>query len=116
MNILFVYTNIKGFIKGFHEDIYSFGLASIVSIAKKHNYNTKVVLVKKQDEYQSVLDEIHSFKPELVAFTSVSSQFIYVKDLAARIKSVFPSITSVCGGIHPTLFPECLLVKEGKAY
>ena len=30
MNLLFVYTNINGF----HEDIYSFGLASIVSVAR----------------------------------------------------------------------------------
>ena len=73
MNVLFIYTNIKGF----HEDTYSFGLASIVSIAKKNNYNTKVILVKTQDEYQDVLDEIQSFKPGIAAFTSVSSQFIY---------------------------------------
>lgn len=105
MNVLFIYTNIKGF----HEDTYSFGLASIVSIAKKNNYNTKVILVKTQDEYQTVLDEIQLFKPDLVAFTSVSSQFIYVKELASLIKSRFPSIITVCGGIHPTLFPDCLL-------
>jgi len=105
MNVLFIYTNIKGF----HEDTYSFGLASIVSIAKENNYNTKVILVKTQDEYQNVLDEIPLFKPDLVAFTSVSSQFIYVKELASLIKSRFPSIITVCGGIHPTLFPDCLL-------
>lgn len=105
MNVLFIYTNIKGF----HEDTYSFGLASIVSIAKKNNYNTKVILVKTQDEYQNVLNEIQLFKPSVAAFTSVSSQFIYVKELASLIKSKFQSIITVCGGIHPTLFPDCLL-------
>lgn len=105
MNILFIYTNINGF----HTDTYSFGLASIVSITKKNNYNTKVFLIKNQDQYQSVLNEIQSFKPDLVGFTSVSSQFVYVSELAARIKAKFPSIIIVCGGIHPTIFPGCLL-------
>lgn len=105
MNVLFIFTNINGH----YSDTYNFGIASIVSITKKHNYNARVIIVNKQDEYQSVLNGIQSFKPDLIGFTSVSSQFVYVRELAAIIKAKFPSIIIVCGGIHPTIFPNCLL-------
>lgn len=105
MNILFIYTNIDGF----HTDVYSFGLASIVSVTKLSGYNAKVVIIEAKEEYSKVYDEISLFKPQLVAFSSVSSQFRFVKEIAGGIKSKFPGIVIICGGVHPTINPTCLL-------
>lgn len=108
MKILFIYTNIDGF----HEDTYSLGLASIVSMARVSGHISEVVIIKTKREYRRVLDKIDSFDPNLVGFSSVSSQFGFVKELAVEIKSKNPDVTIVCGGVHPTINPQCLLESE----
>ena len=108
MNVLFVYPNINGF----HYDNYHFGLASLVSVTRKEKHNVKVVIVSEINEYNYLLDEVKSFKPVVIGFSSVSSQFNYVKEMAALIKKLFPSITIICGGVHPTINTDALLETE----
>ncbi|MCP4268639.1 MAG: B12-binding domain-containing radical SAM protein [Candidatus Brocadiaceae bacterium] len=108
MNVLFVYPNINGF----HYDNYHFGLASLVSVTRKEKHNVKVVIISEKNEYNHLLDEVKSFKPVVIGFSSVSSQFNYVKEMAALIKELFPSITIVCGGVHPTINTDALLETE----
>ena len=105
MNIVFIYPNINGF----HEDCYSMGLASIVSIARMNGHRTKVAIVWKRDEYSSVLDDIGRFDAQVVGFSSVSSQFNFVKEMASLIKKRFPNIITVSGGVHTTINPDCIL-------
>lgn len=108
MNVLFIYSNINGL----HQDCYSFGLASIVSIARANGHKAKVLIIRAKDEYLRIPDEIDRFKPKIVGFSSVSSQFNFVKEIAALIKKRFPDIINVCGGVHPTINPECILETE----
>ncbi len=105
MNVLFVYTNISGF----HDDNYHFGLASIVSVTREAKYNVKVVIISKKSDYSHLLDEVKLFKPKVVGFSSVSSQFNNVKEIASLIKELYPSIITVCGGVHPTIHTNALL-------
>ncbi len=105
MNVLFVFTNINGT----YAESYSFGLASIVSMTKVSGYNPRVVYVDKKSEYQSVLSEIATFKPQVVGFSSVSSQFYFVNEIASLIKEDAPHVLTVCGGVHPTINPACIL-------
>ena len=99
MNVLFVYPNINGF----HYDNYHFGLASLVSVTRKEKHNVKVVIVSEKRDYSHLLNEVKSFRPAVIGFSSVSSQFNYVKEMAALIKELFPSIIIICGGVHPTI-------------
>lgn len=105
MNILFIYTNINGT----HEDCYSFGLASIVSITKKAGHTPAVSVFRSSKDYQPTLDAFDRLKPRIVGFSSVSSQFPIVKELAAGIKKKAPGTIVVCGGVHPTIHPEAIL-------
>ena len=105
MKILFIYPNINGF----HRDTYSFGLASIISITKKNGHIPKVIIVRTKKEYQKVFEEIATFKPQVIGFSSVSSQFSFVREIVAEIKKEFPNVVTVCGGIHPTINPQCIL-------
>ncbi|MBN2735036.1 MAG: radical SAM protein [Methanomicrobiaceae archaeon] len=105
MNVLFIYTNINGT----HEDTYAFGLASLVSMTKKEGHNTKVLIVDNTNEYNDILSAISQFKPDLVGLTSVSSQFQFVKEITSIIKKHYPEVITVCGGVHSTIFPECIL-------
>lgn len=102
MNILFIYTNINTT----HEETYSFGLASLIAVTKQEGYIAKVLIISTPC---IPLDVLFSFNLDVVAFTSVSSQFGYVKEIAGQIRQLFPKTILVCGGIHTTLFPESIL-------
>ena len=108
MNVLLVITNINGF----HEIPYSFGLSSIASYIKSRGYNTKILSIRKESEYDEFCKKVKSFNPSVVGFSSVSSQFYHVKKIATLIKNINENIFIVCGGIHPTIFPDALLESE----
>ncbi len=101
----FIYTNINGF----HADVYSFGLAAIVSMAKSQGYSAKVSIVRKYEDYSRIIAEVKRFGPSVIGFSTVSSQYQIVKELAAEIKIVLPEAFIVCGGVHPTIAPQCVL-------
>jgi radical SAM superfamily enzyme YgiQ (UPF0313 family) len=105
-NIIFIYTNINGC---HTENTVSFGLASIVSISKYQGWAANVLTVLNKDEYSTILEKIETFNPRAVAFTSVSSQYHFVKEISEIIKKQKPDIIIVCGGVHTTVNPECIL-------
>ena len=105
MKILFVYTNINGF----HEDGYADGIAIMMAVTKKAGHDIRYLRIFEKRDY-SLLDEtVKEFMPDVVGFTSVSSQFHVVTDLADIIKKISPKAVNVCGGVHPTLYPQCVL-------
>ena len=105
MNVLFVFTNINGT----NDECYSFGLASIISMTRASGFNPKVTYIKKKSEYPRILNEIASFKPQVVGFSSVSSQFSFINEIATIIKENAPHVLTVCGGVHPTINPACVV-------
>ena len=52
---------------------------------------------------------VKEFKPDVVGFTAVSSQFSFVLEFAEVIKKISPKIINVCGGVHTTLYPQCVM-------
>ena len=108
MKILFVYTNINGQ----HADSFADGISMIMAVTKKAGYDIKQVQIFEKSEYEMFKDEVKSYKPDVIGFTAVSSQFSFVAELCDLAKDISPKIVTVCGGIHPTLYPECL--KEAK--
>lgn len=105
MKTLFVYTNINGA----HDDAYSFGLASVLSATRDAGHETEIIVVKTKNEYSKVLDALNSFNPGVVGFTAVSSQYCFVKELCEIIKQKSPETICVCGGVHPTINPKCVM-------
>lgn len=106
MNVLFVITNINGT----YANVYSFGLASIASITREKGFSYDFAIINKLEDYQRCLDLIKILKPKIVAYTSVSSQFMFVKEISEKIREKFrEDIIQVCGGVHTTIFPESIL-------
>ena len=105
MKVLFVYTNINGF----HADSYGFGLAHIMSVTKQAGHEIKLVSILDKNGYQEVTDTFKEFKPQVVGFTTVSSQWSFAVELATLIKDIDPKVMAVTGGVHTTLNPECIL-------
>jgi len=108
MNVLFVYTNINGF----HDDNYHFGLASVVSVTRQANNNVMVVVITRKSDYSILAEKVKSFKPKVLGFSSVSSQFCFVKEMASLVKKLSSSIITVCGGVHPTIYTDALLESD----
>ena len=105
MKILFVYTNINGF----HADSFGDGVAMIMGVTKRAGHDVQQLQVFNKSEYSLVNEAVRDFKPDVVGFTSVSSQFSFVIELSDILKKLSPKTITVCGGVHTTLVPQCIL-------
>jgi len=109
MNVLLIYPNINSQV-GFH-----FGIVFISAVLKKHGHDTKLInlnekLAKLPDdkEIQRIIEE---YRPGLIGFSSVTTQYQYTLKIAKFIKG-FCDIPIVCGGIHATMVPEEVIREE----
>ena len=104
MKVLFVYTNVNGE----HADSFADGIAVIMAVTKKAGHNIKDNQSFEKSQYSSIDKAFKDFKPDVVGFTSVSSQFSVVCELASQVKKISPKTINVCGGVHTTLYPQCI--------
>jgi anaerobic magnesium-protoporphyrin IX monomethyl ester cyclase len=107
--VLFVITNIDGF----YDDAYSFGLASLMSYIEDKGYEYDLAVINSKDEFDSLFVKIDAMKPDVIGYTSVSSQFMHVEDLSNKVREKFEDTIQICGGIHVTIFPESILQAKG---
>jgi len=106
MKVLFIITNVDGFYK----DTFSIGLASLMSYVAEKGHEYDVKIVNTREDYKTLVKTINETKPGVVAYTSVSSQFMYVKKLSQLIRNECDKdIVQVCGGIHTTIYPGAIL-------
>lgn len=56
--------------------------------------------------YKSLLDEIRDFKPDIVASSANTPEYLIVKDMMYKIKEKYPSLETIVGGVHVTALPE----------
>lgn len=59
-------------------------------------------------EPRIITDILRKSKSDLIAFTSTSFGYSQVNELAGHIKSEFPAVPVILGGVHATLKPEDL--------
>lgn len=84
MKVLFCYTNINGF----HGDSFGFGLAHIMSVTRDAGHEIKLVSILDQEGYQEFIDTFNDFKPQVVGFTTVSSQWSFAVEIAEIAKKL----------------------------
>ena len=104
MRVLFVYTNIAGY----HENCYAPGLAYVVAATRRAGHQASVQIVRSWDEGTDLSQAVSDFRPDVVGFSAVSSQFDVVARLASQIREADEELLLVCGGVHPTVHPECI--------
>ena len=105
LKVLYVFTNIDGM----HYDNYHFGLATLVSVTKNLGHDVQLSLLSNREHYSDYSKIIKEFKPDVVGFSAVSSQFPFCKELAQIAKDNLPNVITIAGGVHPTLSPDSLL-------
>ena len=108
MKVLFIYTDIN--IRG-GEMSYSLGLGILSALLKQHGHTVK--LCHMYDKYNPALmhEKIKSYKPDILAFSSISPQWKFIKGLINEAKPY--NIFTICGGPHTTLNPQCLEEVDG---
>ena len=104
MKILLIYSNINVS----KDTWFSFGLASIIAVLRQHGFDTKLRILFNESDYAKILEDIKKDDPKVIGFSTVASQFRFVKKAVAEVRKQYPDKIMVCGGVHPTLFPECL--------
>lgn len=111
MKILFIYTIINvpvGYLLKY--PAMQYGIASISALLKKHGHECDLLLVTEQTYLNDVDNKINRFAPDIIAYTSVSTQFPYIKRLSRHIRVAFPNLFQICGGPHATLASEEALI------
>ncbi|MCL5070905.1 MAG: B12-binding domain-containing radical SAM protein [Actinobacteria bacterium] len=111
MKVLFVYPdiNVKGGALSYH-----FGIGSLSAVLKKEGHETALQYLYGSYDIKLLLEKIEQFKPGILAITSISFQYKYIKKMIAEIKNIHgSSIFTICGGPHVSLAPQELERTEG---
>lgn len=87
---------------------YNFGLGYISSILKENNHIVKYIVLKNRRDIFKLYKKMEEENPEIIGFSATTSQFYYLSNIAKRIKELSKTFI-ICGGIHPTLRPNCIL-------
>ncbi len=102
-----------------HRNCESLGIEYISSILKQNGHKTdlffnpgagdiefKSKLITRVFKYDDkILWKIKQFSPDLIAFSSMTNMFPWIRQVAKEIKQNF-DIPIIVGGIHPTIAPE----------
>ncbi len=112
MKILFIYS-VESLLS-IEKPLYSpsfiqFGISYISSFLKQYNHDTKLLILSRSfgnKNYDVTRKKIENFKPEIIAFYSVASEYEFISDISKFIKSNYPEIFLIIGGPHATLNPE----------
>jgi radical SAM superfamily enzyme YgiQ (UPF0313 family) len=109
MNVLFVYSlqNTPSLLKPlWSPEQIQFGISYISAILKKYGHLTKLAVLSSshgKKNYLVIDKAIANFKPKLVCFTAVSSEYEFIRDIADYLKLQYPDIYTLIGGVHVTL-------------
>jgi radical SAM superfamily enzyme YgiQ (UPF0313 family) len=83
-----------------------FGISYISSVLKSNGHKTKLVILTRETKKKFVDDTIRKFKPDLICFTTIATEYEFIAKTAEYIKSRYPSIYLLVGGPHVSLNPK----------
>lgn len=86
---------------------YNYGLGYIAAVLKNKGNDVSYHCLLDKESIIELYRKIEQEKPEIVAFSSTTSQFNYLIDIAKNIKAIARSLL-ICGGIHATMNPNCI--------
>ncbi len=118
MNILFIYSlyNARLLNKPLESpEQIPFGISYISSVLKKHGHQTNLIVLSRifgRENYKIIDNFIESFRPKLICFSVVFSEYKFIAGIANYIKNRYPDIYLLIGGVHASLNPEEVLLDD----
>lgn len=112
MKVLFVYSVQKSLFQAKpllgQEGIY-LGISFIAGLLKERGHSCELVVLDRRYKDRNLhllQNEIDGFKPDIVAFTAVFSEFDFICKTASALRERYPSLFLLAGGVHVTLNPD----------
>ena len=113
MNVLFIYSlqEIQSMRKPLRsQELIQLGISSISAVLKEHKHATKVVVLSRENSNANnlmiVQNAMEAFRPQLLCFSAVSSEYPFIASIASQIKNRHPKLYSLIGGVHASLKPD----------
>lgn len=100
MKVLFVYPNIENL------RTYVHSISALSAVLKEEGHRTRLYHPAKIDEDEAKA-EVRTYKPDIICFSCTTNQWEPTKTISKLIKGEF-NIPIFVGGIHATLFPDCI--------
>ena len=109
MKVLFVYTTQEGLspkkpLK--NADKIQFGISYISALLKRHKHQTRLLVLCRETPRNALEKALHDFKPGLVCFSAVFSEYKVICAAARRVAQLAPRAFRLAGGVHVSLNPE----------
>jgi radical SAM superfamily enzyme YgiQ (UPF0313 family) len=83
-----------------------FGISYISSYLQLHGHETRLLVLTRRSSFELIDQFMREFKPDLVGFTSVSSEYIFIEKIGQYIKERYPDVFLLIGGAHVSLAPD----------
>lgn len=111
MKVTFIFPNIFEGVENF--STYHIGIGYLSATLKKHTHQTSLINIYRQPDKDLLIKKIKKENPDIIGFSSVTSQIPYVKLITKWIKEAGIKSFILCGGIHATLDPQSVIDIEG---
>ena len=107
MKVTFVYPDFFQYADGsfMPEGRIYLGIAYLSAVLKKAGHQTSLVHVVAPPGREELLERVKGESPDLVGFSSTTHMFRHVGRWASWLRGEL-GITTICGGVHPTIAPE----------
>lgn len=86
-----------------------FGISYISSFLKQHGYQTRLLILSRHfggKNIEKIHDTIQDYRPNIIGFSAVATEYAFIASLAQYIKNAWPYIFLIIGGPHASLNPE----------
>ena len=90
-------------------DQMQFGISYISSLLQKNGHATKLVVLSRllgSRNFKIMDAQVKIFKPRLICFTSVYTEFSFINTIAKYLKKRYPDVFLLIGGPHASLNPD----------
>jgi len=95
------------------------GVGLLSGLLKKEGHRVRGFYIQNNLDEAGVLEDIvrwvKKFEPDLIAYSCTSPSFNQIRRIAAELRLQIAA-SSICGGPHPTLYPEETLAESGIDY
>ncbi|MBX7255458.1 MAG: B12-binding domain-containing radical SAM protein [Candidatus Hydrogenedentes bacterium] len=109
MNVLFisslqVYCSVEKPL--YNQNALSLGVSYISSYLKRAGHETRMFVMTRDTPRRDLDRAIDEFKPGLIGFTAIFSEFAFIREVGMYVKERHPEIYLMAGGPHVSLNPE----------
>ncbi len=99
-----------------NQDQIQFGISYISALLKSNGHQTKLIILSRilgSANRKRLAQAVIEFRPGLVCYTAVATQYEFLAEHAAWSKREFPEIYNIIGGPHASLNPDAVSRETG---